>query len=223
MCCWGPSGPALPCMHAWQLSGGVRCLAARVEPIIMSAGELEHEWAGTPGRLIRERYRRAAEHAKNRGKMPCLIINDLDAGIGIQANVQRTVRLLTSSRAAAVLMPVGSRSLADACMGAAARLLRAPPGLREDVQAARLHVAAVMQGQYARKSERRGLLRYHQSARMHANGTRAPLHHDAQVNNQNVFGTLMNIADNPNRVSIAQVWRENDVIGRVPIIVTGKS
>ena len=64
----------------------------RVEPIIMSAGELEHEWAGTPGRLIRERYRRAAEHAKNRGKMPCLIINDIDAGIGIQANVQRTVR-----------------------------------------------------------------------------------------------------------------------------------
>ncbi len=25
----------------------------------MSAGELEHEWAGTPGRLIRERYRQA--------------------------------------------------------------------------------------------------------------------------------------------------------------------
>ena len=31
----------------------------------------------------------------------------------------------------------------------------------------------------------------------------------------------MNIADNPNRVSIAQLWRENDTIGRVPIIVTG--
>jgi hypothetical protein len=45
----------------------------------------------------------------------------------------------------------------------------------------------------------------------------------AQVNNQNVFGTLMNIADNPNRVSIAQIWRQNDVIGRVPIIVTGGS
>jgi hypothetical protein len=64
----------------------------------MSAGELEHEWAGTPGRLIRERYRRAAEHAKNRGKMPCLIINDLDAGIGIQANVQRTVRCCVHAR-----------------------------------------------------------------------------------------------------------------------------
>lgn len=28
-----------------------------LEPIIMSAGELEHEWAGTPGKLIRDRYR----------------------------------------------------------------------------------------------------------------------------------------------------------------------
>lgn len=36
-------------------------VACRIEPIIMSAGELEHEWAGTPGRLIRERYRKAAE------------------------------------------------------------------------------------------------------------------------------------------------------------------
>ncbi len=41
----------------------------------MSAGELEHEWAGTPGRLIRDRYRRAADHARVRGRMPCLIIN----------------------------------------------------------------------------------------------------------------------------------------------------
>lgn len=39
-------------------------LACRIEPIIMSAGELEHEWAGTPGRLIRERYRKAAEVAR---------------------------------------------------------------------------------------------------------------------------------------------------------------
>ncbi len=63
----------------------------RIEPIIMSAGELESEWAGAPGRLIRDRYRRAAEVAKVRGKLPCLMINDLDAGVGIQENVQRTV------------------------------------------------------------------------------------------------------------------------------------
>ena len=62
----------------------------------MSAGELESEWAGAPGRLIRDRYRRAAEVAKVRGRLPCLMINDLDAGVGIQEGVQRTVRGLTT-------------------------------------------------------------------------------------------------------------------------------
>jgi hypothetical protein len=60
----------------------------RVEPIIMSAGELEHEWAGTPGKMIRERYRKAAELSRVRGKLSCLLINDIDAGIGIFKNTQ---------------------------------------------------------------------------------------------------------------------------------------
>lgn len=42
------------------------------------------------------------------------------------------------------------------------------------------------------------------------------------VNNQIVIGTLMNICDDPNRVSIGAGWRENDTINRVPIIVTGR-
>ena len=42
-----------------------------------------------------------------------------------------------------------------------------------------------------------------------------------QVNNQMVVGTLMNICDSPNRVSIGQGWRENDRVRRVPIVVTG--
>jgi hypothetical protein len=42
-----------------------------------------------------------------------------------------------------------------------------------------------------------------------------------QVNNQMVSGTLMNLADNPNRVSVYQAWRDQDHIQRVPIIVTG--
>lgn len=54
----------------------------------MSAGELEHEWAGTPGRLIRERYKRASEVSRVHGKLSCLLINDLDAGIGHFANTQ---------------------------------------------------------------------------------------------------------------------------------------
>lgn len=41
------------------------------------------------------------------------------------------------------------------------------------------------------------------------------------VNNQIVIGTLMNICDDPNRVSVGAGWRENDTIRRVPIIVTG--
>lgn len=41
------------------------------------------------------------------------------------------------------------------------------------------------------------------------------------VNNQIVIGTLMAICDDPTRVSIAQGWMEDDIIRRIPIIVTG--
>ncbi|KAL3634072.1 hypothetical protein CASFOL_021126 [Castilleja foliolosa] len=105
--------------------------ALGVEPIIMSAGELESERAGEPGKLIRERYRTASQVVQNQGKMSCLMINDIDAGLGRFGNTQMT------------------------------------------------------------------------------------------VNNQIVVGTLMNIADNPTRVSIGQVWREADITNRIPIIVTG--
>lgn len=53
-----------------------------VEAIHMSAGELESPDAGDPARLIRLRYREAAELIKVRGKMTVLMINDLDAGAG---------------------------------------------------------------------------------------------------------------------------------------------
>ncbi|MDJ1184884.1 AAA family ATPase [Roseofilum casamattae] len=53
-----------------------------VEVIHMSAGELESPDAGDPARLIRLRYREAAELIKVRGKMVVLMINDLDAGAG---------------------------------------------------------------------------------------------------------------------------------------------
>lgn len=105
--------------------------AMGIEPVIMSAGELESERAGEPGKLIRERYRTASLVIKNQGKMSCLMINDIDAGVGRFGNTQMT------------------------------------------------------------------------------------------VNNQIVFGTLMNLADNPTRVSVGQDWRESDITDRVPIIVTG--
>ena len=47
--------------------------------------------AGTPARLIRERYRKAAELAKVRGKLSCLLINDIDAGLGHFESTQVTV------------------------------------------------------------------------------------------------------------------------------------
>ncbi|XP_019054274.1 PREDICTED: ribulose bisphosphate carboxylase/oxygenase activase, chloroplastic isoform X2 [Nelumbo nucifera] len=105
--------------------------AMGIEPVIMSAGELESERAGEPGRLIRERYRTASQVVQNQGKMSCLMINDIDAGLGRFGNTQMT------------------------------------------------------------------------------------------VNNQIVVGTLMNLSDNPTRVSIGQGWRESDVTHRIPIIFTG--
>ncbi|KAG6418581.1 hypothetical protein SASPL_120785 [Salvia splendens] len=52
-----------------------------INPIMMSAGELESGNAGEPTKLIRQRYREAADIIK-KGKMCCLFINDLDAGAG---------------------------------------------------------------------------------------------------------------------------------------------
>ncbi|MBE9190432.1 ribulose bisphosphate carboxylase small subunit [Gloeocapsopsis crepidinum LEGE 06123] len=53
-----------------------------IEVIHISGGELESPDAGDPARLIRLRYREAAELIKVRGKMVTLMINDLDAGAG---------------------------------------------------------------------------------------------------------------------------------------------
>ncbi|CAO2817116.1 unnamed protein product [Amaranthus hypochondriacus] len=52
-----------------------------ITPIMMSAGELESGNAGEPAKLIRQRYREAADIIA-KGKMCALFINDLDAGAG---------------------------------------------------------------------------------------------------------------------------------------------
>ncbi|KAK3254105.1 hypothetical protein CYMTET_36667 [Cymbomonas tetramitiformis] len=121
---WGPKG----CGKSFQVE--LCCKKMGVTPIILSAGELEDEWAGNPGRLIRERYRKAAQVIKNQGKMSCLIINDIDATCGRLKDTQMT------------------------------------------------------------------------------------------VNNQMVMGTLMNLCDDPTRVSVGEEWNEGDIIARCPIIVT---
>jgi hypothetical protein len=53
-----------------------------VEVVPISGGELESPDAGDPARLIRLRYREAAELVRVRGKMAVLMINDIDAGAG---------------------------------------------------------------------------------------------------------------------------------------------
>merc|ERR1712113_1169589 len=52
-----------------------------INPIVMSAGELESGNAGEPAKLVRQRYREASDIIK-KGKMCSLFINDLDAGAG---------------------------------------------------------------------------------------------------------------------------------------------
>lgn len=63
-----------------------------IDAVHMSAGELESPDAGDPARLIRLRYREAAEMIRVRGRMCVLMINDLDAGAGrVDAFTQYTV------------------------------------------------------------------------------------------------------------------------------------
>ena len=50
-----------------------------INPIVMSAGELESGNAGEPAKLIRQRYREASDIIR-KGKLCSLFINDLDAG-----------------------------------------------------------------------------------------------------------------------------------------------
>jgi hypothetical protein len=65
--------------RALQVTLAMKAMA--IEPIIMSAGELEAGNAGEPAKLVRQRYREAGDLV-NKGKMAGLFINDLDAGAG---------------------------------------------------------------------------------------------------------------------------------------------
>ncbi len=67
-------GKTFQCELAFQRMG--------VEVVHVSGGELESPDAGDPARLIRLRYREAAELVRVRGCMAVLMINDLDAGAG---------------------------------------------------------------------------------------------------------------------------------------------
>merc|ERR1719236_358399 len=72
---WGGKGQGktFQCTLAYKKLG--------INPIVMSAGELESGNAGEPAKLVRQRYREASDTIK-KGKMCSLFINDLDAGAG---------------------------------------------------------------------------------------------------------------------------------------------
>merc|ERR1719182_1119266 len=72
---WGGKGQgkSFQCELAYKRMG--------IDPIMMSAGELESGNAGEPAKLVRQRYREASDVIK-KGKMCSLYINDLDAGAG---------------------------------------------------------------------------------------------------------------------------------------------
>lgn len=77
-------GKTFQCELAFQLMG--------IDPVRLSAGELESPDAGDPSRLIRLRYREAAELVRVRGRMCALMINDIDAGAGrVDSTTQYTV------------------------------------------------------------------------------------------------------------------------------------
>ena len=82
---WGEKG----CGKSFNVE--LACKKMAVQPIVMSAGELEDEWAGAPGKRIRERYRKASQVIRNSGVFSCLVINDLDAGVGRFRDTQVTV------------------------------------------------------------------------------------------------------------------------------------
>lgn len=64
----------------------------KVEAVHMSAGELESPDAGDPSRLVRLRYREAADIIRKNGKLAVLMINDIDAGAGrVDGGTQYTV------------------------------------------------------------------------------------------------------------------------------------
>ena len=73
---WGEKG----CGKTFNVE--LACRKMGMLPIVTSAGELEDSTAGEPGAMLRRRYLTAARAMRQTGRLSCLIINDIDAGIG---------------------------------------------------------------------------------------------------------------------------------------------
>ncbi|KAG8494623.1 hypothetical protein CXB51_012029 [Gossypium anomalum] len=149
--------------------------AMGIEPVIMSAGELESDRAGEPGKLIRERYRTASQVVQNQVRSFTTLILRICMSRG-ELDKINALMFQNSTSTFNYLYNLSIKKAGKmSCL------------MINDIDA--------------------GLGRFGNT--------------QMTVNNQIVVGTLMNLSDNPTRVSIGQDWRESDITNRVPIIVTG--
>ncbi|KAK6268345.1 hypothetical protein QUC31_012505 [Theobroma cacao] len=95
--------------------------AMGIEPVIMSAGELESERAGEPGKLIRERYRTASQVVQNQVRSFTTLILDIFKETGSSStsrpmNIRATSSMLTpKARKSATKAGESSLSFCEIC------------------------------------------------------------------------------------------------------------
>lgn len=114
---WGGKGQGktFQCTLAFKKLG--------INPIVMSAGELESGNAGEPAKLIRQRYREASDIIK-KGKMCGMFINDLDAGAGRMGD--STQYTVNNQMVNATLMNIADNPTNVQMPGKPSQLLRQP-------------------------------------------------------------------------------------------------
>jgi len=95
-----------------------------LQPYCVSAGELEDELAGEPGRRLRERYVAAARAMAQGGEPSCLVIDDADAGFGRVKDTQCTVNSQAGAPAACPALPARLPAQRFVAQGAHRRPLR---------------------------------------------------------------------------------------------------
>lgn len=175
-----------------------------INPIVMSAGELESGNAGEPAKLIRQRYREASDTIK-KGKMASMFINDLDAGTLWAASFSACQQVAEP--------PAGAKAPTHILRSAAIKywLLSL---LQFGVAACRSHAWMHHCALWPSWPCFRGVGWCCAGAGRMGNTTQYT------VNNQMVNATLMNIADNPTNVQMPGVYKEES-IPRVPIVCTG--
>lgn len=157
-------------------------------------------------------HRKAAELSKVRGKLSCLVINDLDAGIGRFGNTQVGWWWFGVCGGC-----FGGGDMGGALCSRAA----AAEGSGEEGHHSLFACAACLTPAHPPPSSCALPPLCLLSCPLPLLYPPPICWPQVTVNNQIVIGTLMNICDDPNRVSVGAGWRENDTIRRVPIIVTG--